>query len=130
MSTHLGHLVHIAGSPTVDDAVAALVDIADGALVVDRTWRTSDPDIFAVGDATATPDFLTGDPVVVPLAQTANRDGRLVADIIAGDEVTLPATYGTSVMGVSSGASGGLTLDGMVQRLVQKNVWEIDSKYK
>lgn len=37
---------------------------------------------------------------------------------------------GSSVMGVSSGASGGLTLDGMVQRLVQKNVWEIDSKYK
>jgi len=37
---------------------------------------------------------------------------------------------GSSVMGVSSGASGGLTLDSMVQRLVQKNVWEIDSKYK
>ncbi|WP_291474704.1 FAD-dependent oxidoreductase [Corynebacterium sp.] len=81
-------------------ADAGLEVLADGALVVDRTWRTSDPDIFAVGDATATPDFLTGDPVVVPLAQTANRDGRLVADIIAGDEVTLPATYGTSVMGV------------------------------
>jgi hypothetical protein len=37
---------------------------------------------------------------------------------------------GSSVMGVSSGEQGGLTLDGMVQRLVQKNVWEIDSKYK
>jgi PAS domain-containing protein len=36
----------------------------------------------------------------------------------------------TSVMGFSSGEAGGLTLDGMVQRLVQKNVWEIDSKYK
>ena len=36
----------------------------------------------------------------------------------------------TSVMGVSSGASGGLTLDSLVQRLIQKNVWEIDSKYK
>jgi hypothetical protein len=36
----------------------------------------------------------------------------------------------TSVMGVSSGEAGGLTLDGMVQRLVQKNVWEIDSKHK
>lgn len=36
----------------------------------------------------------------------------------------------TSVLGVSSGAQGGLTLDGMVQRLVQKLVWEIDSKYK
>ncbi|WP_297008011.1 FAD-dependent oxidoreductase [uncultured Corynebacterium sp.] len=81
-------------------ADAGLETLADGALVVDRTWRTTDPDIFAVGDATATPDFLTGDPVVVPLAQTANRDGRLVADIIVGDDITLPATYGTSVMGV------------------------------
>jgi hypothetical protein len=33
-------------------------------------------------------------------------------------------------MGFSSGEAGGLTLDGMVQRLVQKNVWEIDSKHK
>ena len=37
---------------------------------------------------------------------------------------------GSSVMGVSSSQQGGLTLDGMVQRLVQKLVWEIDSKYK
>jgi len=36
----------------------------------------------------------------------------------------------SSVLGVSSGAQGGLTLDGMVQRLVQKLVWEIDSRYK
>ncbi|MBL8491498.1 MAG: hypothetical protein JNM82_12020 [Rhodocyclaceae bacterium] len=36
----------------------------------------------------------------------------------------------SSVMGVSSGQQGGLTLDGMVQRLVQKLVWEIDSKHK
>jgi hypothetical protein len=36
----------------------------------------------------------------------------------------------TSVLGFSGGEAGGLTLDGMVQRLVQKNVWEIDSKYK
>lgn len=36
----------------------------------------------------------------------------------------------TSVMGVSSGATGGVTLDTMVQRLVQKTVWDIDSKHK
>jgi hypothetical protein len=36
----------------------------------------------------------------------------------------------TSVLGFSGGEAGGLTLDGMVQRLVQKNVWEIDSKHK
>jgi hypothetical protein len=36
----------------------------------------------------------------------------------------------TSVMGVSEGAKGGVGLDTMVQRLIQKTVWEIDSKYK
>ncbi|MCX8018011.1 MAG: hypothetical protein N2690_08970, partial [Rhodocyclaceae bacterium] len=36
----------------------------------------------------------------------------------------------TSVLGFSQGAQGGLTLDGMVQRLVQKLVWEIDAKHK
>jgi len=36
----------------------------------------------------------------------------------------------TSVGGISSGASGGISLDTMVQRLVQKSVWDIDNKYK
>ena len=36
----------------------------------------------------------------------------------------------TSILGISSGQSGGLTLDSMVQRLVQKTVWEIDNKHK
>jgi hypothetical protein len=36
----------------------------------------------------------------------------------------------SSVMGVSQSAQGGVGLDTMVQRLVQKTVWEIDSKYK
>ncbi len=36
----------------------------------------------------------------------------------------------TSVLGVSNAEQGGVTLDTMVQRLVQKTVWEIDSKYK
>jgi hypothetical protein len=37
---------------------------------------------------------------------------------------------GTSVLGVSSSESGGLTLDSLVQRLIQKTVWEIDNKFK
>jgi hypothetical protein len=36
----------------------------------------------------------------------------------------------TSVMGVSNSQQGGVSLDTMVQRLVQKSVWEIDAKYK
>ncbi len=39
-------------------------------------------------------------------------------------------TTGTSVLGVSSAQQGGVTLDTMVQRLIQKSVWEIDNKYK
>jgi curli biogenesis system outer membrane secretion channel CsgG len=39
-------------------------------------------------------------------------------------------TTSTSVLGVSSGQQGGVSLDTMVQRLIQKTVWEIDSKYK
>jgi hypothetical protein len=39
-------------------------------------------------------------------------------------------TTKTSVLGVSQSAQGGVSLDTMVQRLVQKNVWEIDNKYK
>ncbi|MCP2871906.1 hypothetical protein NK909_25210, partial [Salmonella enterica subsp. enterica serovar Typhimurium] len=35
---------------------------------------------------------------------------------------------GSSILGVSSSQEGGITLDGMVQRLVQKSVWEIDAK--
>jgi hypothetical protein len=37
---------------------------------------------------------------------------------------------GTSVMGASSSQQGGVGLDTMVQRLIQKSVWEIDAKYK
>jgi hypothetical protein len=37
---------------------------------------------------------------------------------------------GTSVIGISSSESGGLTLDSLVQRLIQKTVWEIDNKFK
>jgi len=36
----------------------------------------------------------------------------------------------TSVLGISQGAQGGVTLDTLVQRLVQKTVWEIDNKHK
>jgi hypothetical protein len=36
----------------------------------------------------------------------------------------------TSVLGISSSQQGGVTLDTMVQRLIQKTVWEIDNKYK
>jgi len=53
-----------------------------GAIMVDSFMRSSEPDIYAVGDAVSVRDFLTGQPTVVPLAGPANRQGRLAADNI------------------------------------------------
>jgi NADPH-dependent 2,4-dienoyl-CoA reductase/sulfur reductase-like enzyme len=47
--------------------------------------RTSDPDIFAVGDAVEVKDFVTGEWSLIPLAGPANRQGRIVAEVIAGE---------------------------------------------
>ncbi|NGO75022.1 FAD-dependent oxidoreductase [Streptomyces sp. YC504] len=71
-----------------------------GGIAVDETQRTSDPDIYAVGDAAEKRDALTGESVLVPLANLANRHGRLVADAIAGREVRARAATSTAVVQV------------------------------
>lgn len=71
-----------------------------GAVVVDEAQRTSDPAIFAVGDVATKRDAVSGDAVVVPLAQTANRHGRLVADVITGRRTRALPVLGTAVVGV------------------------------
>lgn len=55
-----------------------------GGIRVDERLRTSDPRIYAVGDAVEKTDQLTDEAVLVPLANLANRQGRIVADDIAG----------------------------------------------
>src|SRR5690606_27157262 len=71
-----------------------------GAVVVDDVQRTSDPAIFAVGDVAAKRDAVSGESVVVPLAQTANRHGRLVADVITGRRTSAAPVLGTAVVGL------------------------------
>lgn len=71
-----------------------------GGIVVDEQQRTSDPAIFAVGDAAQKRDTVDGEPVMVPLAQTANRHGRLVADVLTGREVASAPVLGTAIVGV------------------------------
>ncbi|QZY86611.1 CoA-disulfide reductase [Exiguobacterium acetylicum] len=64
---------------------------------VDDQLRTSDPSIFAIGDAIEVKDYITKEATHVPLAWPANRQGRLVADIIAGRDVRYSGTLGTAV---------------------------------
>jgi NADPH-dependent 2,4-dienoyl-CoA reductase/sulfur reductase-like enzyme/rhodanese-related sulfurtransferase len=71
-----------------------------GGIRVDEQMRTSEPDIFAVGDAVEVKDFVTGEWSLIPLAGPANRQGRITADVIAGRDSRFRGTQGTSVIGV------------------------------
>ncbi|HHW23477.1 MAG TPA: FAD-dependent oxidoreductase [Clostridiaceae bacterium] len=69
-----------------------------GCIVTDNHMRTSDPFIYAAGDAVETIDFVSGKKAFVPLASPANRQGRIAADNIAGIESTYDGTLGTSIL--------------------------------
>lgn len=71
-----------------------------GGFRVDRQMRSSDARIFAVGDAAEVVDAATGAPALIPLAGPANRQGRLVADVIAGRPGAFKDVQGTAVCGI------------------------------
>ena len=81
--------------PETTLAKAAGLEIGErGGIRVDEQMRTSDPDIFAVGDAVEVKDVVTGQWSLVALAGPANRQGRIAADVIAGRDVALPRHAG------------------------------------
>ena len=69
-----------------------------GGIRVDDQMRTSDPDIFAVGDAIEVSDFVTGGWSLIALAGPANRQARIAADVIAGRDSRFRGTQGTSIV--------------------------------
>lgn len=71
-----------------------------GGIRVDDQMRTSDPSIWAVGDAVEVRDFVTEMPVLIPLAGPANRQGRLAADAVLGRPGCYKDTQGTAVVKV------------------------------
>ncbi|MCU9809511.1 CoA-disulfide reductase [Paraclostridium sp. AKS46] len=68
-----------------------------GAIVVDEYMKTSDENIYALGDAVEILDFVNKKPTMIPLAWPANRQGRLVADNICGKNIKYKGTLGSSV---------------------------------
>ena len=71
-----------------------------GGISVDERQRTSDPRIYAVGDAAEKTDVLTREPVLVPLANIANHQGRLAADDIADEPHPFGPVQGTAIIRV------------------------------
>jgi NADPH-dependent 2,4-dienoyl-CoA reductase/sulfur reductase-like enzyme/rhodanese-related sulfurtransferase len=84
--------------PEIEMAKMAGLEIGQrGGFRVDEHMRTSNPDIFAVGDAVEVKDFVTGEWSLVPLAGPANRQGRIAADVIAGRDSRFRGRQGTSI---------------------------------
>lgn len=69
-----------------------------GHIVTDNHMRTSDPDIYAVGDAVEVVSFITGQKTALALAGPASKEARVAADNIAGRDVAFNGVQGTSVV--------------------------------
>lgn len=81
-----------------------------GGILVDEHYQTNLPDIYAVGDAIVVKQQITGEETMIPLASPANRQGRQVADVIAGRDAQNKGSIGTAIVRVfgMTAASTGL----------------------
>ena len=70
-----------------------------GGIRVNDYLQTSDPDIYAVGDAIEVNDVISGEKTQVPLAGPANRQGRIAADNVFGRSMKYRGTQGTAILG-------------------------------
>lgn len=68
-----------------------------GGIYTNEYMQSSDPSIYAVGDAVEEKDFVTGEQTLVPLAGPANRQGRMAADNMLGRQETYQGTQGTAI---------------------------------
>ncbi|MBN1421053.1 MAG: FAD-dependent oxidoreductase, partial [Planctomycetes bacterium] len=92
--------------PRAELARDAGLEIGDlGGIRVDDRLRTSDPRIFAVGDAIEVTDIVTGRPTLCPLAGPANRQGRIAADNAIGRDVRYRGAQGTFIIKVFGGTA-------------------------
>lgn len=85
--------------PNTDTAQQAGIKTGPrGGIVVDDQYRTSAPDIYAVGDAILVKQLITGKLTSIPLASPANRQGRQVADVIMGLNRRNQGGIGTAIV--------------------------------
>lgn len=84
--------------PQSELAKAAGLEVNErGGIVVDPYLKSSDPNIYAIGDAIEVVDFMGGFKTMVPLAAPANKQGRICANNICGDQETYDGTQGTAI---------------------------------
>jgi CoA-disulfide reductase len=91
-------ILSIGVSPENKLAVMADLNVgARGGIQVNEYLQTSDPVIFALGDAIEVKDYMNGNAAMIPLAGPANRQGRIVANNVYGKKEKYKGTLGTSI---------------------------------
>ncbi len=88
-----------------------------GGIRTNRHMQTSDPLIYAVGDAVEVVEFVSGQPTQIPLAGPANRQGRIAADHIFGRDSAFRGTQGTAVVGLFDMTAA---MTGLSEKLLQR----------
>ena len=102
-------ILSIGVAPDTGFAKAAGLHVgARGHLIVDEFQRTSDPDIYAAGDAVETTDRVLGGATVVPMGGPANRQGRVAADhVFLGEKARpYPGSLGTAIVRAFAAVAG------------------------
>jgi NADPH-dependent 2,4-dienoyl-CoA reductase/sulfur reductase-like enzyme/rhodanese-related sulfurtransferase len=97
-----------------------------GGIKVNDRMQTSDPFIYAVGDAVEIHDFVSGAPTQVPLAGPANRQGRIAADNIFGRHSRYRGTQGTAIVGFFDLVAA---LTGMGEKALQRSGTPFEKVY-
>jgi len=91
-------LLGIGVTPETELARSAGLQLGvSGGILVNEHMQTSDPSIYAAGDAVQVTHFVTGEEVLIPLAGPANKQGRIAADNIAGRTSQYRGTQGTAI---------------------------------
>lgn len=93
-----------------------------GGILVDEYYQTSQPDIYAVGDAIVVEQQITGEDALISLANPANRQGRQVADVIAGLSAQNKGSIGTAIVRIFDLAAAST---GLSERLARQSFEDV-----
>ncbi|MCX7710054.1 MAG: CoA-disulfide reductase [Clostridia bacterium] len=97
-----------------------------GGILVDEYMRTSNADIFAVGDAVEVKDYICGNAALIPLAGPANKQGRIAANNICGAGEKYKGTQGTSIVKVFDIT---VAITGSNERILKRNGIEYEKSF-
>ncbi|MDR2029534.1 MAG: FAD-dependent oxidoreductase [Treponema sp.] len=97
-----------------------------GCIIVGPDMRTSDPAIYALGDAAEVTGFVSGKKEFSPLAGPANKQGRIVADNICGLNALYAGTQGSAILKIFDMT---VAMTGMNERTAKKLAYDYDKSY-